>query len=411
MLQPMREPPSFPAIESTFSLLREGYCFASNRRARLATDAFSCRLLLQTAVFMGGPEAVPAFFDTALFERERVVPRRIRRTLLGDSGVHSLDGEEQRLRKAMFLQVLAPPRVASFRKILERYWNAGIQSWHHRRVPIFRELCSILCGAGCEFAGIPTPEVGDSLCEDLLAMVDSFGAVGPRHWRGRSARRRREKWAADLVAKARRERVASPGASALQVIAHQKDTEGRLLAEEVAAVELLNATRPIMAVAYFGELAAALLVDNPEYRINLTDPVYLESFVHELRRYCPFTPFLGARTCRDVEWTNYIIPKDTLTLLDVYGVHHDQRIWNDADAFLPDRFIGKDAFKSYVVQQGGGDHANGHRCAGEWITVEALKVIVSGLSNLSWQNKTASLSYDLRRIPARLESPVVLELT
>ncbi len=412
MLRSMREPPRLRAVESTLSLCLEGYCFASNRRAQLAADAFSCRLLLQKAVFIGGPEAVGPFFDTALFKREGVLPRRIRRTLLGDGGIHSLDGDEQRCRKATFLEVLGPPRTAAFRAILERYWNAGIVSWRHdRHVGIFQALCPILCGAACEFAGIPTTEMSSELCDDLFAMVDSFGAVGPRHWRGRFARQRRERWAADLILNVRRGFLAPPQFSALQVIARQRDADGRPLDVNVAAVEMLNAIRPIMAVPYFAELAAALLIENPDYRRTLENPAFLESFVHELRRYCPFTPFLGARTCRNVEWTEYVIPKETLTLLDVYGVHHDERIWRNANAFIPDRFIGRNAFESFVVQQGGGDHAIGHRCAGEWITVEALKLIVTRLAALSWRNKSASLSYDLRRIPARLRSPVVLDLT
>lgn len=407
----MREPPRLRAFDSTLALYLEGYCFASERRKRLASDAFSCRLLLQNAIFIGGREAVRPFFDTSQFKRDGVLPHRIRRTLLGDGGVHSLDGDRQRRRKSMFLEVLGPLRIAAFREILDRYWEAGILRWRQdRRVPVFQTLCPILCGAACEFAGIPTTEMGSELCDDLFAMVDSFGAVGPRHWRGRRARRRRERWAADLVSKVRRGFLSPAQSSALQVIASEKEENGQLLSLEVAAVEVLNAIRPIMAVPYFGELAAALLVKHPEYRVELQDSQFLESFVHELRRYCPFTPFLGARTCQNVEWTEYVIPKGTLTLLDVYGVHHDERVWNDALTFLPDRFIGGDAFQSFVVQQGGGDHATGHRCAGEWMTVEALKLITSRLAALSWHNKTASLSYDLTRIPARLRSPVVLEL-
>jgi fatty-acid peroxygenase len=165
-----------------------------------------------------------------------------------------------------------------------------------------------------------------------------------------------------------------------------------------------------MAIAYFAELAAALLVERPDYRHELGDAVLLESFVHELRRYCPFTPLLGARPCRDLEWNDYVIPKGTLTVLDVYGIHHDERIWSRPHDFIPARFAGVDAFKIPVVQQGGGDHPSGHRCAGEWMTVETLKLVVAGLSSLTWRNDAASLSYDLGRIPARLQNPVVLEL-
>jgi len=370
--------------------------------------------MLEKAVCIGGPDAVEPFFDPKLFKREAVLPRRIRRTLLGDGGIHSLDGEPQRLRKAMFLQALGPHRITEFREIFTRHWEAAVSDWTRDKskgTVFFDAVRSILCGSSCEFAGVPTSEVDAGLCDDLFQMVDSFAAVGPLHWRGRMARSRRERWASQLIHGVRSRTIPARENSALHIVAAYRDVDGRLLPDDVAGVELLNCIRPIMAVTYFAELAAAVLIINPVYRPELDDDAFLESFVHELRRYCPFTPVLGARPCRDLEGNDYIIPKGVLTIIDIYGIHYDERIWRDPHAFIPDRFIGQDAFQSAILQQGGGAHANGHRCAGEWITVETLKLIVAGLARLSWRNKgdAGSLAYDLRRIPARLKNPVVLE--
>lgn len=76
-----------------------------------------------------------------------------------------------------------------------------------------------------------------------------------------------------------------------------------------------------MAIATFITFSALALNQYPQYKENLkTDNNYYEMFVQEVRRYYPFTPFLGAKVKKDFVWNQCEFKKDMIVLLDVYGI-------------------------------------------------------------------------------------------
>ena len=214
---------------------------------------------------------------------------------------------------------------------------------------------------------------------------------------------------AGILDAARNGSIETRHGSALERIAAFRDVDGRELPKQTAVTELLNIVRPIMAVPYFAELAAVALQRYPQHRHRVaSDEAWLHGFVQELRRFYPFTPLLGAESCRELNWNGFRIPAGTLVVLDVYGIHRDERIWTHASRFDPQRFLGQTDDPFTLLQQGGGDHAAGHRCPGEWFTLEALKIIVRGLAAMSWSAPTTEIAFDLRRVPSRLRAPVTI---
>jgi fatty-acid peroxygenase len=398
--------------DSSLALALDPYRFISGRRRSLSSDVFACRLMLRSAVCIGGPGAARLFYDTSSFRRAGVVPAPVRQTLLGEGGVHGLDAADHRHRKAMFLSFMGPACIPAFSSIAARHFQS-FGSGRDRRIAVFDEARCILFRAVMEWAGVPFAEQEvQSRSSDLVAMVDGFGSLGPRHWRGRLARRRSEEWMEEILHRVRSGRLESKPGTALHTIAFHRERDGALLDLKVAAVELLNVIRPMMAATFFVELAAAALLVHPYLRDPLLkDAAPLEYFVQELRRFAPFTPFLGAEACRDVEWEGYVIPAGTLTLLDVYGIHRDERIWPGAGAFDPARFADGGDHTYSLLQQGGGEHASGHRCAGEWLTIEALKVATRQLAVTPYMADVANLSYNLKRVPSRLSSPIQITIS
>lgn len=56
----------------------------------------------------------------------------------------------------------------------------------------------------CYWAGVPLKETEvKERADDFIDMVDAFGAVGPRHWKGRRARPRAEEWIEVMIEDAR----------------------------------------------------------------------------------------------------------------------------------------------------------------------------------------------------------------
>jgi fatty-acid peroxygenase len=144
----------------------------------------------------------------------------------------------------------------------------------------------------------------------------------------------------------------------------------------VAAVELLNVLRPTVAVAYFVAFAAHALQAQPKLRDYLAadgDDAY-EAFAHELRRFYPFVPMLAARVRRSVTFQGRTLPRGRRVLLDVYGTLHDPNLWTAPAVFDPDRFRHDETDCAVYIPQGGGDVTTGHRCPGERIAVELIKI-------------------------------------
>jgi fatty-acid peroxygenase len=276
---------------------------------------------------------------------------------------------------------------------------------------LFDEAGRVLAGAVCRWAGVPvSDDEVPAVARDLLAMVDGFATGGPRHWRARRARNRREAWLAGLVADVRAGTTTVPAGSAVDVVAAHRDAEGEQLEPRVAAVELLNIIRPTTAIAWFTAFSGHALVRWPLNRKPLAegDALFAEAFAHEVRRFYPFAPFIGGRAPREVEWDGVRIPENSVVLLDLYGQNHDADLWGDPYAFRPERFLGRNIVAFELVPQGGGDPRTGHRCPGEQMTVALLSALAVRLARLDYDVPDQDLSISLRRIPARPASGVVL---
>ncbi len=137
---------------------------------------------------------------------------------------------------------------------------------------------------------------------------------------------------------------------------------------------------------------------------------YIEMFVQEVRRYYPFTPFLGARVHKDFAWNQYDFKKGMLVMLDVYGMNHDSLIWNYPDEFRPERFMEQKDRTFCFIPQGGGDPKKGHRCPGEGITIEIMKASLDFLVNkVDFEVPEQDLSYSISRIPTLPKSGFIMK--
>jgi fatty-acid peroxygenase len=327
-------------MDDTLGLVLSGYaCLPSLRRRAGDAAVVHTRLLGMRAVALSGPSAVPFFYDESHVRRRGAVPEPVQGTLFGHGAIHTLDGPGHRRRKAMFL---------------------------------------------------------------LTAMVDGFATGGPRHWRARLARRRRERWLAVLIEQVRSGTVEAPAGSALAVVAGYTEAGGDRLDSRHAAVELLNLIRPTVAVSWFVAFTAHALHRWPQHRDRLRgdDMAYAMAFAHEVRRFYPFAPFVGGRAVKDLTWEGERIPAGAIVLFDLYGQNHDEKLWPRPYDFEPARFLDRPPEPDVLVPQGGGDARTNHRCPGEDVTVALLAALAVRLARLHYDVPEQDLALSLRRIPA-----------
>lgn len=405
--------PRDESVDGTLGLLRDPYGFVRKRCQRYGADLFETRLLLRRTICMTGPEAAQLFYDPDRFRRRGAMPGRVRRTLLGVGGVQGMDGEAHRHRKHMFMSLMTPERVAALGELAADQLRRHAERWASmERVVLYSELQEVLTRAVCAWSGVPLQEAEvDKRTRELTAMFDAAGTIGPRHWWSRLARRRAETWIAGIVEQVRAGQLDPSEHSALRVIALHRDLEGKPLSPRIAAVEVLNVLRPTVAASVFITLAAHAMREHPECRQRLQagEAGYADLFVQEVRRFYPFFPSVMARTRRAFEWKGYHFPEGVRVMLDLYGTDHDSRSWDAPEAFRPERFRSWDESPFNFIPQGGGDHHQGHRCPGEWITIALMNVAVDFLARrIAYEVPEQDLRINQSRLPALPQSRFVI---
>jgi fatty-acid peroxygenase len=204
------------------------------------------------------------------------------------------------------------------------------------------------------------------------------------------------------------------GESPAAAIARHRDADGRPLDESVAAVELLNLLRPMVATARFVAFAALALHRYPETRdpVRAGDAEHATAFVHEVRRFYPFFRAIGGRSLAEARWRGETLPPGQWVLLDLYGTNRDPRTWDEPERFLPERFLGWRGDPYTFVPQGAGEPAAGHRCPGEWATIALVRSAVRALTQeIVYTVPEQDLRIPRSRLPPRPASGFVLRPT
>ncbi|HEX5199886.1 MAG TPA: cytochrome P450 [Actinoplanes sp.] len=390
-------------LDQTFAIPIKGYAWLPDLRRRSHGQPVTMRLLGKPAVAIGGPTAAKFFYDAGHLERHTAIPGPVIDTLFGRGAVQTLDGPEHEARKALFVALLMGDGVETLAKLVGVAFDEAADRWRGAgEISLFDETALVISDAVSRWCGVPENERDRTdLALDLVAMVDGFATAGPRHLWARLARRRREHRLTELIEEVRRQ---DPAPTAVSAIAHHP-AGGDPLDARTAAVELLNILRPATAVTWLAAFAAHALERWPQMRTKIAESdEYTAAFTHEVRRFYPFTPFLAGRARRDLRFQRVDIPRGALVLLDVYGQHHDPRVWPEPYEFRPERFRRRPIGEFELIPQGGGDPRTGHRCPGEQITIAVLGTLAQRLARLEYYLPPQDLTIDLARIPARVRS-------
>ncbi|CAN7396732.1 cytochrome P450 [Rossellomorea sp. LjRoot5] len=405
--------PKDKGIDRTLSIFKDGYEFIQKRTQKHHLDVYETKVLGKKVALLSGEAGVKLFYDNEKMKRNGAMPPHILNTLFGKGGVQTLDGQSHVHRKRLFLSLMTREGLDELHKITTRQWNAYARKWEKKsKVNLFEESLELLTKVGCEWAGIPIEEKEiPKRSKDLNKLIEGASKIGPQYLAGLRARKRLEKWIESVIQMVRQGEHETRKGSALYEMAFHQDLNGDLLDKQVAAVELLNVIRPLVAISRYLIFGAVALEENPEWRDKInSDDEDLRCFIQEVRRYYPFFPFLAALTTKDFVWQQYHFKQGQMVMLDLYGTNHDPRLWEDPDHFEPGRFRDYKGSIYELVPQGGGDYDTGHRCPGEWPTIEVMKASFSFMSNhLNYQLPKQDMSYSLREIPTLPKSGFVMK--
>ncbi|WP_128254421.1 cytochrome P450 [Falsirhodobacter deserti] len=393
--------PRLPGLDHTFTLLRQGYHFIGRNCDAMHVDGFRARLMGREAVCLRGPEAGRLLYGSDVVTRQGAMPATVLRLLQDKGSVQQLEGEEHRARKAMFIRlVMDPARVDALVRGFEAAWRAQLRPG--TEISILHLANAALTRAVCHWAGLyPSEARLRQLTRVLFAMSDRTGHFSPSTLVTLMQRRRVERWLRQQAAAARAGGNAPEG-SALAVMAAE-------LPPEVAAVEILNILRPVVAVGRYIAFSAKALHEHPIWcgLFHSGNEDYITDFCEEVRRISPFFPFTAAVATRDVEWQGATIAAGTRILFDIYGTNNDARNFPLPHKFRPERMLDWKVEDPAFVPQGAGAVATTHRCPGEAMTLALMASAVRMLCNeMSYELPPQDLSVAMNRVPAQPASGV-----
>lgn len=402
-------------IDNTVKFLLEGYQYISNRHRRFNSNMFETRLLGgQKAVCLSGDEAASIFYDNEKFLRQGAAPKRVLKTLFGEDGLQTLDNETHTNHKKLFMSLMTSESISDMAQIIKRQFNQMIDQWEEmKQVHLYEEANKLLTKLVCEWAGVPlwASEL-EERTKDLNALFEAGGAVGLRHWQGRVARNKTEKWAGRLIDEVRNGKLDVPHDKALYKMAWHREVNGKLMEIEIAAVELVNILRPTVAVSVYIVFCALALHNYPLEKEKLkssTNDEDYQMFVQEVRRFYPFFPAAVARVRQDFLWKGHDFRQGTLVLLDLYGTNHHPDLWERPNEFHPERFKDWKGSPFDFIPQGGGDYYVNHRCPGEWLTIEIMKVCLDMMVNhMEYDVPPQNLDFSMRRMPSLPKSRFIM---
>ncbi|MDX5322300.1 MAG: cytochrome P450 [Exiguobacterium sp.] len=402
--------PKEQGLDHSLDFLREGYQFVPNRRTSFQSNIFETRLLGERAICLGGEEGAALFYDADRFVRQDAAPKRLLKTLFGETGVQTLDGPAHTYRKRMFMSLMFPENVDRLTRLVGREWEKELDQADGETV-LYETAQRVLMRAVCEWAGVPFAESEvDKRTDEMRLLFESGTALGPKHILGRKARASAEAWISSMVEEVRTKRLLPNEKTALYEFAWHRDESGELLPADVVAVEVINILRPTVAVSIYVLFTVLALHQFDEARTKLANgTVDATAFVQEVRRFYPFFPVTAARVKHDFEWEGYRFEAGTLVLLDLYGTNHDPAHWDEPGQFNPERFVDWTESPFTFIPQGGGDVDFGHRCAGEHVTIAIMKETVDVfLNRYRYDVPPQDFSYSLVDLPSLPKSRLVL---
>lgn len=410
----LKKIPHDSGLENTLKLKKEAYDFIPSRMKKLETDIFSTHLMAKKVICITGADAVPLFYDQNKFTRKDAAPGYVKKSLFGQKTVHGLEGEEHKERRAFFLSVLTKQEQDRFIRIFKEYLDKSISVWEfHEPIVLYNEIKEALLVCACQWASIPLEEdTKKGKADECMAMVFGFGNMPDVHEEGKAARKVFEKWMERVINDIRQGFIEVPEDSPVYKVCNHTEYDGMPLDNHMAAVEMINVIRPIVASSIYIIFAALALHDYPQYgeRIRKNEENMLYKFSEEVRRFYPLAPFLGAVVKEDFVWKDYPFKKGETVLLDVYGINHDPDIWKNPKEFDPDNFENLSGDSDKLVAQGSGDFVTGHRCPGETLTKRIIEAAVEFLAVTIGYELVADqdISYTMTKIPTLPHSGIII---
>lgn len=419
-----------PLVGETLSFARDPFGFFAKRVERHG-PVFKTSILGAKVACFAGPEAFDLFVDPQHFTRAGASPKNLQE-LLSPEAVPFLDGAAHKVRKRLLLQAVGPAAVAGFVPKMQALIDRQLAAVVGHQVT-FADTMGDLAFALTDalFAGGDP----DHQTPGVRAAFDDFvaGAFAPPirlpftpFGKALQARQVLMTYFRQAVARHKTQ----PQQDVMTGLLNARE-DGVALSDEEVAIETLH----FFFAAYAG--MAALLTDlvlglaqHPQAReqaeaevrafagqelttATLRQMTYLDALAREVKRFYPVIPFtFFAKALTDVDVAGVRVPKGWRAMGLTFQTCRDPKAFTDAERFDPGRFQrgeGQGHPPAFVPQGGGAP--DGHRCAGEYLSLVLLQLLAARLlAGYTWELPSQDLSLDMTKPPPRPRDGLQLTL-
>lgn len=106
---------------------------------------------------------------------------------------------------------------------------------------------------------------------------------------------------------------------------------------------------------------------------------YLERIIKEVERLYPSVPLIARELHEDLKLPeDYIVPKGTQIVINMYSLHRDPTIWKNPETFNPDNFL-PEATQSRNPYAFVPFSAGARNCIGQKYAMLAMKITLSAI--------------------------------
>jgi cytochrome P450 len=292
--------------------------------------------------------------------------------ILGTESVLLLEPEPHLERRKALLPPFHGERISGYRDVMAGLVAADLDTWgdevrvlDHSRALTLEVIQRIVLGSG-----------DPGFAARLAALADTFNSPLANLGLFAPPLTRRARWnlpaeyfwrKVDQLDELMDGLVRSRAEEADSVLAMLRDTglSDLALRDELKTLMIAGHETTATAIAW----AADLLAHTPRVAEKLRegDAAYLAAAAKEVLRLRTVLPVSAAR---------HMLPDGQMLLVDAHTLHHDPELWDEPEAFRPERFL-EDEIQPYSYLPFGG---GAHRCLGAALATLELEAAIAGIT-------------------------------
>jgi len=388
---------ALPLVGDTLAFARDASGFLAKRAGELG-PVFEINVFGHPTACFVGPQAFALILDDSNVERTSANPPHVE-AIFNPRAVPFLDGAAQRRRKRLLLQAFSESALDGYLPIIDQVVARYTRRWEEKErftwVPEINSLGFSIAGALF---------VGSDPARDDPVIEDAFGKVAagllsipvnlPFTRYGQALKARDSLLSIVDRALDAGEQATFGGTNVLGRLQQAREGDDRLGRDElrIETFHFFGAYSAVIgglaflvsALGRFSEAAsrarAEVLREAPTGPLTLAmlrKLEYLDRFTREVRRAMPILPltFFG-KVKREMTFQGLRIPVGHRAIGCIGATLLDPSTFADPERFDPDRWVNpSEAQKRAWVPHGGGNPADGHRCAGETLAHLMMKAL------------------------------------